>query len=914
MAARRHSSFGKVTAAVTRTITHGLKATPRFQRLAPAVYMPLDRSISSSCTRLSATCLDSSAAYSGDSNPARHKAKTSVPEPVTYIEAQGKSRLKATRAQPSDLKEAFHAIPFDVLMRTMTPETYDGPYSEAQDLDEALDGAAKWAEPKLADLLLRWPHEHRLALEQYLRDKKVDVDVFLSYRNALLSKSWPDARRHMIHIADGKWPPHVLRRAVHTVGTPSEISDSLALLASTVKEAAKLTSIQRNLMFKSLRYCFTHLMIITLKKDGNAFHLIPRLTDVLLALVKSFPTQVLSSEYLIYAFTQRCTGLSDERARQAVLRVLDWLQSERNAERFANIRHKVVGHCIQSIESLMKSSRNKTASSEHFATPELMEQLLRRDVPTTGSDLEERALRCAVYTAGRGRDYRRIWRWFHEYEQFKQKHGATVTGSDYLLLAKALIRTEQGRRDSWQIFLRAERTLQKSVPATKTGASRGREKTESMEELSSTSLELLKVMANSTDVHLGKVLSMLGIHVRDGPSAEGRSFVSNEDFSEAMRWRRADLHAYAVLMQGCLLRRRPKVAVTVWQSMLSRGVMPNVACLSLLLQNLFQMRDVQTALQQLHKWCEEGVPRPATCDRFKDVEVETLGSATKSNPEALSFHPSTPTDTEVELHKVTPDPILASVVFNGLHSCGSEGIEALWSSYQQTIRLFPDAPVLALLLKASCRNERTSSIDARFARQVFRTLLFGKHPELASCHNPLWEQLEAHGTSGWIFTHDTMGARMESWFSSVFGATEIESPVVPDDLDELVFTSKLFDHYVRLLLHLQHSPGLLVDARASRQELLDVLGWMKELNLTPSPTHLALTVLEIEEHLLPAVATRQMDVLDSWLADWLGKDKLPTEALMQRHWQWKMERNGQRGGWFDRVNVHSDTSAAEDDE
>ncbi|SPO27187.1 uncharacterized protein UTRI_10650_B [Ustilago trichophora] len=911
MAAKCHSSFGKVTAAVTRTITHGLKATPRLQRLAPATNMLLDRSISSSCTRFSITCLDSSTTYSGDSEPARHKSKISVP--VTYIEAPSNSRPKATRAQPLDLREALHMIPFDIFMRTMAPETYDGPYPEAQDLDEVLAGATRWAEPRLADLLLRWPHEHRLTLKKYLRDRRIDVEVFLSCRNAMLSKSWPDARRHMIHIADGKWPAHVLQRAVHTVGTPSEISDSLALLASTIQEAAKLTSSSRcNVIFKSLRYCFTVLTSITLKEQGNAFHLIPRLTDVLLALLERFPTQTLSSESFIYDFTQRCAGRSDERARQAVLRVLDWLQSEPNVEKFADVRHKVLGHCIQSIESSMRSSRNKTASSEHFATVEMMQQLLPRDVPTTRSDLQERALRCAVYIAGRGRDYRRIWQWFYEYEQLKQKRGASITGSDYLLLAGALVRTEQGRKNSFRIFLRAERLLQ--ISATKTDLDRRRKKTESMKELSRTSLELLKVMANSTDVHLGKVLSMLGIHVQDSPYAKGRTFVSDENFSEAMRWRRADLHAYTVLMQGCLLRRRPKVAVTVWQSMLSRGMMPNAACLSLLLQNLFQMRDVQTALQQLHKWCEEGVPRPSTCDRFKDIEVETLATSTKSNPEALSFHPLTSIDTEAELHKVTPDPIMASVVFNGLHSCGAEGIEALWNSYQQTIRLFPDAPVLALLLKASCRNERTSSIDARFARQIFRTLLFGKHPELASYHNPLREKLEAHGASGWIFTHDTMGARMESWLSSVFEAKEIESPVVPDDLDGLVFTSKIFEHYVRLLLHLQHSPGLLTDARASRHELLDVLGWMKELNLTPSPTHLALTVLEIEEHLVPAVATRQMDILDAWLADWLGKERLPEEGLMQRHWQWKMERNGQRGGWFDRVEARPDMSAAEDDQ
>ncbi len=63
-------------------------------------------------------------------------------------------------------------------------------------------------------------------------------------------------------------------------------------------------------------------------------------------------------------------------------------------------------------------------------------------------------------------------------------------------------------------------------------------------------------------------------------------------------------------------------------------------------------------------------------------------------------------------------------------------------------------------------------------------MLFGKHPELATSRNALLEELEAHGVAlEWIFSQDTVGARMERWFSSVFQAKEIETPVTPADLN-----------------------------------------------------------------------------------------------------------------------------------
>ncbi len=69
----------------------------------------------------------------------------------------------------------------------------------------------------------------------------------------------------------------------------------------------------------------------------------------------------------------------------------------------------------------------------------------------------------------------------------------------------------------------------------------------------------------------------------------------------------------------------------------------------------------------------------------------------------------------------------------------------------------------------------------------------------------------------------------------------------------------------------------------------------------PFENSLALTILEVEEHLPPAIAAKQMDLLDEWLRNWLGAARLPTEVDMRRYWQWKMERNGRPLGWFDPI-------------
>lgn len=887
MTTRSYAAAKAAVAAATLTVSNGLGASVRPQQLAQSSHMLCRRSISITLYRSSATALTPSAVLNPSAQP-RDSSRRRVGKNKHYnLKRKTTSEVNAVvqyvEVPPSN-NPLHNATPVAVL-RMLAPESYSGKYREAHDLDAALAGAADWVPPKLADLASR-PEELRAALEQHLSDRKMRHDLWLSLRNAMLAQSWPDARRQMINIDDARWPGFVLRRAVRTVTTPSEISDSLALLDSAIQYASKQALLERHAYFRPLRYCVSTLTFRILKQDQSAVHLIPRLADILSSMVDVFPIQMTSSPQLLSNFTRGCTEVADDRARHGVIKLLDRLQStSTEADRFRSIRHEIVRHCINSIEVLMKKTGRMTGSSEQFVNTDLMERLLRQGF-SPHSDLEQRALQCAVFVAGRNRDHARTWHYFNQLQQRCQKHSATISMSDYLVLAKALIRSKQGRKDAWSVFLQAEtQVLARSADVTATS-----------EELEDTCIHLLEVMAKSEDVRLESVLSLLGIAGSHRHESQDVFIKMADAVSKAMRRPRVAVVVYTMVMQGCLLRRRSEEAVTVWQTMQERGVLPNAACLSVYLQNLFDMEKVGEAMRQLHLWCEEGV------DDLRSQKHEATTAIQSAHDESAQLA-SFPIRQEVSRYKVRPDPILASVVFSGLHKCGTSGIEALWDAYQQTIRLFPDAPSLSLLLKVSCNGDTTSSINAQFSHQMFRSLLFAKHPELTDYRNPIRQQLQAHGTASWIFSDDTVGSKMEKWLASVFQTREIKTPVVPSDLSGLVFTSKVFESYVRLLLHLQHSPGLLTDARFSRQELIDVLGWMKELNLAPSTTHLALTILEIEEHLPPAVAGRQMELLEAWLVDWLGEERLPTEPQMRRHWHWKMKRNEQKRGWFDRVRL-----------
>lgn len=809
------------------------------------------------------------------------------------------SHARAVQTEPAQSRpqDALSKLNLQRLMRLLAPPTYSGPNRNATTLEEALSDIASWGSGALSSIATR-PDQLQAALENYLSSRSISVESWLSIRNAMLADSWPQARRHMINIDDASWPTFVLHHSIRMVSIPSEATDALAVLTSKIQRTAS-SSQTPGKSFKSLSLCFFELASAIMGDRIQALHLIPRLTDVLLLLLQAFPVSEAFHTSCIVEYVQNCSLHADDRARQAVTKVLLYARSLDNEAQSATIQEQIALVCIESVEHTITRGRRKPLSSDSFVDLELMGLLLELE-PVQSQLLAERASRCAVFVAGRERDYRRIRGYFSHLVTHVSDRGRETKASEFLLYAKALARTEQGGQDAIHALLQAEQRLLLSEGGGHSAhPSMAVKKATVQNELHGICIDLLQVMAKSEDVPIERVLSLLGIFEQDANGGIQPAYSTVSASSKAMLRLRLDVYAYTMIMQGCLKRGRSKVALTVWQAMLDRSIVPTTACLSVLLQNLFALQDVSTALQQLNLWCEQGVPRACLGGRnSRDIRVDSVERESVKELDVRST-PQLATKWAARL-KVEPDPILASVVFTGLHACGTKGWSSLWTAYRQTIRLFPDGPVLGLVLKASCQAPSSSGLDASFSRQTFRSMLFAKHEELAEYRNPLRHQLEARGPAGWILEHDM--SKVERWLASMFSPKQVESPVTASDVAGLVFTSKLFDHYIRLLLHLYHSPrGFLVDSRLATQELIDMLGWMKELHLRPSTTLLALTILEIEERLPPPVAARQMELIDAWLDDWLGAHNLPSQADMQRYWKWKMERNGKSQGWFDRV-------------
>ncbi len=109
--------------------------------------------------------------------------------------------------------------------------------------------------------------------------------------------------------------------------------------------------------------------------------------------------------------------------------------------------------------------------------------------------------------------------------------------------------------------------------------------------------------------------------------------------SQAFKQLRGDVYAYTMMMQGCLLRGRPDVACAVWQAMLDRNVLPNTACLSVLLQNLFRHQEVAEALRQLALWTDVGITQHAARPQtMQDIELESLEAPALCCPSPSPMH------------------------------------------------------------------------------------------------------------------------------------------------------------------------------------------------------------------------------------------------------------------------------------
>ncbi len=331
--------------------------------------------------------------------------------------------------------------------------------------------------------------------------------VFLSYRNAMLARDWADVAKADGNVSDSRWPTWLLSSAVQKVTTASELSDSWRFWPSLQTEPAELLSSHKDTASPSYRPK-------SLGGEAVAVHLIPRLTDVLLILLDRFPLEIASELGFIEDFVNRCSKIADQRARDAVIAVIDYLRADPRYQDTTRFRDHLVARCVASVEASMERSTRRSASSEQFANVQIIDYFLRLGLHRQPK-LEQRALRCAVYVSGRERAYRLVQRWFAQLEQRKAEQGNSLTSSDCLLHAKALARTEEGRQHALSALARAEQLL--PIGHEKLY---GKENTRGVaNQLAGACLDVIQVMAHSPDVPLERVLSLLGISVRDSKEA-----------------------------------------------------------------------------------------------------------------------------------------------------------------------------------------------------------------------------------------------------------------------------------------------------------------------------------------------------------------------------------------------------------
>ncbi|PWZ01291.1 hypothetical protein BCV70DRAFT_235997 [Testicularia cyperi] len=812
------------------------------------------------------------------SKEACHDNTSDPSDPIGGPEAQ-----QRTSAPPGSRR--LQKLNVQSITKLFLPRPGSQALAVATTIREAVQGAEPWS---TLGSLPRDSQELSRLLQHYLAQKSVDEQDWLAIRNALLADSWARVRAFMINIDDRHWPSFLLSHAFRTVDTNSEISDALAVLLAKVQRASSWETRKSDFsaVAKELRAC---LAILTSKvlQGRNRLHLLSRLNGVVAAVARLLlmygteRAQHVRYADLVDGYVAQLVRHDDDRAREAVLSLAQMCRSDLTTrDALDTTFERIARRCLAP-----EPAGFHPEPSTDFLSATFVDALLKHLHGHLPLELVKAGHQAAIRAAGRDRKYRQIKHHFDELTLLCSR--PSDVGVDSLLhYAKALSRTKRGSAEALRTVLQADRLLRQQW--RNVAASEFDKIKETYEEAYHT---ILEVASRQPEVPVDRILAMLAIST----TSTGDTLTGSATWSL-----HSSVRAYTVCMQGFAARKQPRLTLAVWKAMLTRGVAPNVVSLSVLLQALFQMGDTLIALQQLRLWTEDGGPVAAVAEQFGYARSLSLDL---DDIETKFSEPLVPVESPDQVIRCTvkADAQLANVVFSGLSQSGTRGIETLWTAYCETISRFPDAPVLSLLLKTTCAEPTASSFEATVGREIFRSLLFLTHSDLEGYENPLCRQLDEQGFASWLVSHD--GSRVQRWFSSLLHTKTASSSPARLKAPGLVFTDKLFDHYIRLLLHVHHSAGYLSSSGGMVKELLDVLGWMKELNLRPTESSLALVVLEIEEGLPPIVAARQMDAIDEWLHDWLGSDGIPDDRQMQSYWKWKMKRNGRGGGWFDRLNI-----------
>lgn len=326
-------------------------------------------------------------------------------------------------------------------------------------------------------------------------------------------------------------------------------------------------------------------------------------------------------------------------------------------------------------------------------------------------------------------------------------------------------------------------------------------------------------------------------------------------------------------------------ALSVWHTFLRQGGQPNIRLVTAACVTMVRMNRKEEAIQTLLRWTQ---PTDAVQERGKmqadgyTVTELMLALLDVKLPQSAFSIYKVGTG---ELYGVPTDNIMlnlllwaAKMVYEGQLDKESNLNEEGHFEY-----VWPDEERRHWKAQATW-DEAPAALQAQ---AIFKTHLFFQHPELKTVGNPLYEVTGEQSGFMW-----KAHAQMERWsqrLASAFptyegrryplrgpqeeGLVGQQGRPAPKERIEVGFDADVFDHYLQIL------PYVNMEAEVPWDEYLQVLAWMKRLDIQPT-RYVLLQVCCALDHLLPP-ATESVHAwsaagpLHGYIADWLGEESIP---------------------------------------
>ncbi|PWN20951.1 hypothetical protein BCV69DRAFT_282460 [Microstroma glucosiphilum] len=188
------------------------------------------------------------------------------------------------------------------------------------------------------------------------------------------------------------------------------------------------------------------------------------------------------------------------------------------------------------------------------------------------------------------------------------------------------------------------------------------------------------------------------------------------------------------------------------------------------------------------------------------------------------------------------------------------------------------------------------------AKNVFRRTLLSQHPELALENSAL---VAMRTGQDWITRSEMQLQRWEAWVHNalaVFRRKSRHLKVIKKSnkpyrhekgqlaLNHIVFDARHFELFLIVCLHIRHlsGGGAAGDTESNWQQILQVLSWMRYLDIEPTTDSLCYVSQVIWESLPPAASgamwqteEKPMGPLQDWCEEWIRPEVMPTMKQVQ---------------------------------